>query len=390
MAIRIGQRIGLHRDGTTLGLPPFQTELRRRVWWQILLLDGRAAELAGSGVSIVPHLTDTKLPSNVNDGELYPDMLDPPVEHVRPTEMLFPLIRFEFGEFIRRSKFTDAFDGSWQNLSSTHIPLSVKDSVIDELEQILEHKFLKYCDPIIPLHLLSSGMARAAICRMRLMIHHPQQYAARGMQIPEKERETLFANSLRMIEYDNLGHSSQSLRGFLWHMDMHFQWNAFIYLLSELRCRLSGAEVNQAWKQVEEIFVHHPQIISNTKTSLHGAICTLALKAFEARDAYYQQRGEIPSKWPPHFVSTLYSHDTSRNPSKAIEGIFNNEGTIASTEHVETHVQVTHEPKADEASFSETFDNFDPTFLTDPLTFDPSTINWTEWHSLLHDFSGAS
>ena len=40
VAHRIGQRIGLHRNGEELGLKPFDAELRRRLFWVMLPLDG--------------------------------------------------------------------------------------------------------------------------------------------------------------------------------------------------------------------------------------------------------------------------------------------------------------------------------------------------------------
>jgi hypothetical protein len=33
LALRISQSLGLHRDGTRFGLSPFDTEMRRRLWW---------------------------------------------------------------------------------------------------------------------------------------------------------------------------------------------------------------------------------------------------------------------------------------------------------------------------------------------------------------------
>jgi hypothetical protein len=33
LALRIAQSLGLHRDGTKFGLSPFDTEMRRRLWW---------------------------------------------------------------------------------------------------------------------------------------------------------------------------------------------------------------------------------------------------------------------------------------------------------------------------------------------------------------------
>ena len=63
VAVRIAQRIGLHRDGESLSLPPFDVEIRRRLFWQLLPLDGYAGQVSGTGISIAPNSWDTKQPS---------------------------------------------------------------------------------------------------------------------------------------------------------------------------------------------------------------------------------------------------------------------------------------------------------------------------------------
>ncbi len=47
VAVRIAQGMGLERDGVSLGLPPFETEIRRRIWWLLKTHDFRTAELCG-------------------------------------------------------------------------------------------------------------------------------------------------------------------------------------------------------------------------------------------------------------------------------------------------------------------------------------------------------
>jgi hypothetical protein len=39
LAIRIAEAMGLHRDGEIFPLPALETKLRRRLWWQIYMLD---------------------------------------------------------------------------------------------------------------------------------------------------------------------------------------------------------------------------------------------------------------------------------------------------------------------------------------------------------------
>lgn len=50
IAVRLGQRMGLHRDGEALGLNPFDVEVRRRLFWQLLPLDGMSGQLSGTGI----------------------------------------------------------------------------------------------------------------------------------------------------------------------------------------------------------------------------------------------------------------------------------------------------------------------------------------------------
>ncbi|PVH79988.1 hypothetical protein DL98DRAFT_588771 [Cadophora sp. DSE1049] len=37
LVIRVAHSKGLHRDGTQLGLTPFETEMLRRLWWQLCI-----------------------------------------------------------------------------------------------------------------------------------------------------------------------------------------------------------------------------------------------------------------------------------------------------------------------------------------------------------------
>jgi hypothetical protein len=43
LVVRIAQTIGIHRDGSHFALTPFEIEMRRRLWWQVCILDARAS-----------------------------------------------------------------------------------------------------------------------------------------------------------------------------------------------------------------------------------------------------------------------------------------------------------------------------------------------------------
>lgn len=44
LAIRLAQNFGLHREDSFIGLTTFETEMRRRLWWQLAILDAPSAE----------------------------------------------------------------------------------------------------------------------------------------------------------------------------------------------------------------------------------------------------------------------------------------------------------------------------------------------------------
>jgi hypothetical protein len=61
LAVRIAQTLGIHRDGSHFNLAPFEIEMRRRLWWQVCVLDSRSSEDHGCDPTIVEAQFDTKM-----------------------------------------------------------------------------------------------------------------------------------------------------------------------------------------------------------------------------------------------------------------------------------------------------------------------------------------
>lgn len=67
LAVRIAQRMGYHKDPADFKIPPWDQEIRRRVWHHIILLDTWSAESHGLEM-IVPHEhVNVALPHSSND-----------------------------------------------------------------------------------------------------------------------------------------------------------------------------------------------------------------------------------------------------------------------------------------------------------------------------------
>ncbi len=80
-AVRLGQKMGLHREHTDAKMSFFEKEMRLRLWWQLFGLDSRARVLSTPGRRPrASELGDVRLQLNLIDADLNPDMTEPPHE----------------------------------------------------------------------------------------------------------------------------------------------------------------------------------------------------------------------------------------------------------------------------------------------------------------------
>ena len=301
--MRIAVRLGIQHDGITHKIPPFEAEIRRRTWWQVVFLDGQASKLAGTGFPTWLGKFDTKLPLNVSDSDLSPTMKETPVEKEGATEMMFCRLRAEVGGAFRKTGTLDS-DGIW-HLTSGPESIPGKDKAIDELEERFHKYYIQYCDPSIPLHMICIYMAKSVICMMRMLAHHPRQYPDKGANMPQQEKDMLWAESLKELEIAAACHLDKAMQGFLWHTHVQFHLDAFIYVLSELRNRTTGELVERAWHQVEIAYEHRPEMLTENKNTLYFAMGSLCLKAwtkYEEAGGRYKGTQLAPI---PRYISKL-------------------------------------------------------------------------------------
>lgn len=190
VAVRIAERIGIHRDGSGHGLSVSETEMRRRVWFQLVIIDATSAKFCGVASTPLPAKIDVQPPTNTNDSDLDPRMTEPACEKSGPTNMIFVLARSAIGKWLScLSNQTEGSNaGPWDFLSSSSMSLAEKDKAINELENYMEENFLGHCDKSIPLHMATTLMARSAIYYTKLVAHHPRQYQDPSVRIPQAEK----------------------------------------------------------------------------------------------------------------------------------------------------------------------------------------------------------
>ncbi|KAK0379103.1 fungal specific transcription factor domain-containing protein [Colletotrichum limetticola] len=318
IAVRIAQRMGLHRDAAAFGLSPYEVEQRRRLWWTIVGYDRRIGEMTGSTVTALSTAADCKLPLNINDTDLHVNGKDAPTPHQGVTEMLFVLIRTELAMAISSDtlrdgqrhgdKDKDAGGGGGTGTSTgpqapprpiSTVRMAGQDQVytLDGFFAHIEGTYLKWCDPKIPLHFFTLTMTRQSLCKMRVISFLVRMGNGEATTLAEHERDTLFLEAVQMIEYDNVVQAADSLQGYKWYTYLHFPFPAYMFLVTELRHRLTGTMVERAWDAIAE---NHERrgLMSTLHSPMHIAFGNLFIKAWDAHAAGQEQIGKKPVQEP--------------------------------------------------------------------------------------------
>ncbi|WPG98895.1 Bikaverin cluster transcription factor bik5 [Acrodontium crateriforme] len=253
LVVRIAQTIGIHRDGSHFALPAFEVEMRRRLWWQVCILDTRASEDHGCDPTIIEQSFDTQMPLNINDVDIWPGIKELPAEKLGCTDMSFCLIRFEVANTSRRINYVPPGPSRPSADYFDTVTLQDKERWITQCHQRLEVKYLKHCDMSIPLFWVTATVARLMMSKMWLMVYHPFQRQDGGASLPAETKDKLFITSLENIEYSALLETEARTMKWGWLFKTYMQWHALAFILSELCRRTSGDLVDRAWVAIDNV-----------------------------------------------------------------------------------------------------------------------------------------
>ena len=271
LATHLARSLGVHRDGTIFGLSPFETEMRRRLWWHISLLDSRSTEDQGAEPPFTEAFYDAKLPLNINDDDISPETKNTPKERTGTTEMTFCLIRFELSGVMRQMNFT--LPGT--RPGETKLPaknLAETQKWIAEIRKRIEDKYLQHCDAMVPyvvcfhmrfkrlmhcrIYWASATVGRLVLAKLWLMAYHLLQYSrsdSRGI-FTKDVRDRLFQTSVELIEYGSLLDSHEGVAKWEWLFRTYKQWHAMAFVLSELCHNPLRLDHERAWSSVESYY----------------------------------------------------------------------------------------------------------------------------------------
>lgn len=296
--------MGLHRDGVSLGLSPFETEMRRRLWWHIVQVDIRVSDIVGTKPSADLFSGDTKTPLNVADEDLVPNMVNPPAERNGITSIVLCLIRCELVNFMRIFSPNALDDVRLEALASSDVTIEKKDILINQLEDLLERKYLRYCDPCNSTHALASIFCRSLICKMRLLAHNPRRLGNSGITISQSERDLIFANATKLLEYVNVIQESAVFEKLRWQMGSTYLWNTVLCVLIEARHRKTGPEVDQLWKLLGSVFSKYTEMFEETAGTVYTAMGRWTLQVWDEYVSATTAEGR-PQPVTPEYIDAI-------------------------------------------------------------------------------------
>lgn len=382
IAIRLGRKMGLHRDGSSLGLSPFETEMRRRLWWHLVHVDFRTADVLGTRPSMDLATGDTKMPMNIEDDDFGPDMVDPPAERNGITSVAITLIKCEVFEALRRFSTTSPGDVRWEILYSAAVTVAKKDSIISRIEDHLENKYLRYCDPSNPLHTFVSIMIRSSICKLKLFAHNPRQFASSQAKISQSERDIVFTNSTKLLEYVTLIKGGRNgLEKYKWLIGTSHLWNTVLYVLIEIRHRKTGPEVDKTWKLIGVVFSLYPEVFEECTEAVFKTLGKWTLEVWDNYVEISKAEG-LPEPLTPGYINMIRR---CRRPTK--QPLSRAKSTAADSNTI-THnsFDYTQSQRYDcNLPDLEPFESYD---FPNLVSFEMDQNEWIQWEQLVAEQNG--
>lgn len=317
LIFHIAQAMGLHRDGESFGLRPLETEIRRRLWWHICLLDIRSSEYHGCETIVHESMFDTRMPLNINDSDLNPDMIVPPAEREESTEMTFCLIRCEVMRIVWKTGYVSpAMRRPGQPVEG--LSLGERTSLANDLQQRLEERYLKHCDISSPFFQVCVTVARLIIARTWLVVYYPLRQKDDGANLPSPIRDQLFTISIKILELSYELLTSPPLAQWTWHSKTHIQWHAVAFVLSEICSRPPSQDCDRAWEYTQTVYDRWK--MKENKGNLWRPINRLMAKAQYVREIQKKKISPLKPLWrvartttalPSHSPPQLSTSDAS-------------------------------------------------------------------------------
>ncbi|KAM5370301.1 hypothetical protein ACJZ2D_008597 [Fusarium nematophilum] len=243
LALRAAQSIGLHRDGKKLGLSPFESEIRRRLWWYFVGRDGRGAEDYGlSNAASSCHMFGADLPRNLHDSDLTPEMTELPPARAEWTRMTLVLVNIEVAKAWAQLSQIEWDSG---NTPGEDVRAQIISAATSQIQPILAR-----CNPIIPEQRMTLKVSRIMTRKLDIITRRQWQTLRAEDQAPWATEASLL-EALSVLDDASDLQDDDDLRTFHWIMRSYPQYHMILFILRHLCVCPRGPSVGRAFDMVE-------------------------------------------------------------------------------------------------------------------------------------------
>ncbi|KAB8215591.1 fungal-specific transcription factor domain-containing protein [Aspergillus novoparasiticus] len=245
--VRVVQGQGIHRDGSKFGLSPFETEIRRRLWWHICILDMLASEDQGTDTQIKPDTFDTHLLSNIDGYDLFPEMSELPSEKLGYTDITLCIINCEVATSVSQ---LGPFFGR-----NSKVSISDREAHIKALACHIQDRYLDHFDLGVPIQWMVATIGRLMLSKVWLAIHIQKTPRDADKSGPARRAaDPIFQTAVEISEFTYFFQENETTAQFAWLARSYKQWHALAYVLSELCIRDISPETDHAWNVVTKMY----------------------------------------------------------------------------------------------------------------------------------------
>ena len=218
--------------------------MRRRLWWQICFIDSRSDETQVSDYKLSEEMFDTKIPVNIDDANINPEMSNPPAVAGKWTDMTVSLIQCEIWKLSRRLQSTKAAS----HTLAPDIPERLK--LFQHSQAKIEETYLRLLDPNQPLHSFVATSTRLFLTKINLILHTKQSStkATESQRADTSQSDSVFSSSLSIINYTYALQNEPSWNSWRWQLQgRQPPWRALRVVLSHLCTRPWEPIYERAW-----------------------------------------------------------------------------------------------------------------------------------------------
>lgn len=253
--------MGLHRDGSRLGLSPFESEIRRRLWWHFLGPDGRAAEDYGLHNTNSPGmLSSVAPPLNLDDNDLYPEMKELPPPRKGWTRMTLCVIHVEI------LKTLNILSEALRSAPGTPRE-SIRAQIVGDLNARME-EILKHCNTVVPQQRMTVDLCHFVVRKLDMVtrqqlqaINHPNDHELLAS-------EEYLQEAISILEEADFQWNDDLFQPNRWIIKAYPQFRMMLYILWSICAKPDNPSAKRAFGLVE---THLERAKSSERGSTQGS-----------------------------------------------------------------------------------------------------------------------